>query len=463
MKKLPSLKSTGVALGLLLCAGALHADTIIPGPAGGNWGEYDYNRYLYGSANGSLVLSEKSSDGFKATINSNFVDVVNNSTGEIGPDGTGEGPQGRPAIFYEFPEVDLSQNGQKITCTYNIRFNTPMRIQDQFIRFGFINTNNNNSIYTKTDSGGTASGGTSSGARTDGTTTDMTGFTLWDLTSTPAYPWTYTVGGYSGSPTLTNINSPLDPIGPSLGYVRGIYSHCFSSGGNGNSGSDISGYPNGVGFGGWDTGLPPFTDYSVDAAPTPLDNITNMHYMKYSLERRVDALAGVNGVKCQWAWTNDAGSQILKSGEHASPYLTDFAFIGIVNKAPLTNISAVAWNIMQNAPFPLSSANPTGSGNYEVRNVRIIYEWLRFTSQTYNPGTDSLSLVWSSTPYNLDTGVSDNSVQYTLQSTTNLTEDPITWTDVAANIQSQGDYTTNVINSVSTSANTYYRVWKQAP
>lgn len=455
MKKNFSLKAASVSLGLLFCFSSLHADTLVPGPAGGAWGEYDYNRYLFGAANGNLALSEKSPTGFKATISSNFTDVVNNGSGAIGSDGTGEGPQGRPTIFYEFPEVDLSQNGQKITCVFNMRFNTPMRIQDQFIRFGFINTNNNNSIYLKTDSGGAGSGGTTMGARTDGTTTDTTGFTVWDLTSTPTYPWIYTASGYSTSPTLANLNSPLDPVGPNNGFVSGIYSHCFSSGGNGNSGPDINaGYPNGVGFGGYNTAL----------GTTPavaLDNITNMHYIKYSLERRVDVANGVNGVKCQWAWTNDAGSQVLLSGEHTSPYLTDYEFIGIIGKAPLTNISAVAWNIMQNSAFLSAPTSPNSTGNYEVRNVRIIYEWLRITSQSYNSDANTLTLVWSSTPYNLDTGVADNSVKYRIESTTDLTT-PITWAPVVPDIQSQGDFTTNVVSVLSGTPQKYYRIAKQA-
>lgn len=451
MKKYESFKTAGVALALTLCAAAVLADTVIPGPVGGAWGEYDYNRYLFGATNGNLVLSDKSSTGFKATISSNFTDVVNNTSGAIGPDGTAEASPGRPTIFYEFPEVDLSQNGQKITCVYNIRFNTPMRVQDQFIRFGFINTNNNNSMYIKADSGGTGSGGTSMGARSDGTTTDNTGLTVWDLVSTPAYPWVYTAGGYGGSPTLTNLNQPV--VGPNNGFISGIYSHCFNSGTTGSaSGGDISGYPNGVGFAGGDTNTTP---------ATPLNNITNWHYVKYSLERRVDVATGINGLKCQFAWTNDAGTEIKKSGEHNPPYYTDFEFIGNVFKAPLTNISAVGWNIMQNSPFLSAPTSPNSSGSYEVKNVRIVYEWLRFTSQTYNPAAETLTLVWSSTPYNLDTGVADNSVQYSLHSTADLTE-PVTWEPVAADIQSQGDFTTNVISVVSGSPQKFYRVSKQA-
>ena len=44
MKKHPSLKSAGIALGLLLCSSALQADVVVP--LSSTWGEYDYNRYL---------------------------------------------------------------------------------------------------------------------------------------------------------------------------------------------------------------------------------------------------------------------------------------------------------------------------------------------------------------------------------------------------------------------------------
>ncbi len=141
MKKHPSLKTTSAALGLLLCALPLQADVIVP--LANTWGEYDYNRYLFGAGNGNLTLSAQSSGGFTALVTSNFVDVVNNATGEIGPDGSGEGPQGRPAIFQEFPALDLSRPGQKATLSFDIQFHSTMKVTDKRFRFGLGSTNSN--------------------------------------------------------------------------------------------------------------------------------------------------------------------------------------------------------------------------------------------------------------------------------------------------------------------------------
>ena len=428
MKTPPTLKAAAVALGLVLSQDALFADTLLPVPG---FRKYDYNEYLYGPGQGNCNLVNFAG-GFTANINSNFVDVVNNTTGAIGPDGIGEGPQGRPTIFCEFPPVDLSQNGQKLTCTYNIKFNNELKNSDQFIRFGFINTNNNNSYYIKADS--LQAGGTTMGSRNDATTTDTTGIGLYDLTTNNPAGNIAQLGT-----TLTNINQPL---GPNNGFIPGNYSHCFSSGGSAGtggsqSGGDIGAYPNNVGFG---------------VAAT----LSTIHYVKLSMQRRISV--GVDGTKCQFAWTNDSGAAIMKSGEHNPPYVNDSSLAAPFGK--MDTIGSIAWNMMANDMFvPLGSLN---FGSYTVSNVRLIYEWLKFTRESYDPVTDSLTLVWSSTPYNIDTAVYDLSALYTIEATPDITE-PVTWTPLVGNIPTQGDFTTNVITSASASPMKFFRVYKQAP
>jgi hypothetical protein len=431
MKKYPCLNAAALALALVLCHGLLRADVLLSTP--NTWGKYDYNEYLYGVGQGNCFLTGQSASGFTANINSNFTDVVNNGTGAIGPDGSGEGPQGRPTIYYEMPEVDLSQNGQKLTCTYNIKFNNELKNSDQFIRFGFINTNNNNSIYIKMDS--LQAGGTTCGCRNDGTTTDTTGIGLYDYTSN-SYP-----AGNLSNPNITNLNQPI--LGPNNGFISGNYSHCFSSGGSAGtggsfSGGDLGAYPNGVGLG----------------VPATLGTV---HYIKFSIQRRI--ANGLNGLKDQFAWTNDAGSQIVKSGEHNPPYFND-STLSLPAFGMMDHVGAIAWNIMANDMF--LPAGSTNFGSYTVSNVRLIYEWLKITSVTYNPGADSLTLVWASTPYNIDTAVRDLSAMYSIEATTSLS-DPITWTPLAGNIATQGDFTTNTIASVSSSPAKFFRVFKQAP
>jgi len=175
------------------------------------------------------------------------------------------------------------------------------------------------------------------------------------------------------------------------------------------------------------------------------------------MQRRISE--GVNGLKDQFAWTNSAGTDIVKSGEHNPPYFNDSA-LSLPAFGMMDHVGAIAWNMMANDMFvPLGQAT---FGSYTVSNVRLIYEWLKFTSISYNSGADTLKLVWSSTPYNIDTAVYDLSAKYNLEATADLTE-PVTWTPLVNDINTQGDFTTNVIASASSSPMKFYRVYKQAP
>ena len=314
MKQRLSLKAAFLTAGLLLLPGALHADVLIP--LSNTWGEYDYNRYLYGIGNGNLTLSAQTASGFTARVTSNYVDVVNNGSGAIGADGQAEGPQGRPAVFQEFPDIDISHPGQKLTLSFDIQFHNVMKVTDKRFRFGLGSTNSNATVYLMVDTG-VASGG-SAQFRPDPFMTDVTGITLWDLASTPQYPWTYTANGYANSPTLTNLNNPLDPLGPNKGYVSGILSHFASSGGN--SQASVNDAPNG-------------NINGLGADPTTLGVV---HHFTYSFQRTNDGSGATsinagNGLTLAFSWGNSAGPEVKSS---ATPLYNDHADIP-ANGGPL--------------------------------------------------------------------------------------------------------------------------------
>jgi len=429
MKKHPSLKSTGIALGLLLCSSALQADVVVP--LSSTWGEYDYNRYLYGAGNGNLTLSGQSSSGFTALVTSNFVDVVANGSGAIGPDGQAEGPQGRPAVFQEFQALDLSRPGQKVTLSFDIQFHNVMKVTDKRFRFGLCSTNSNSTVYLMVDTGVAAGG--SAQFRPDPYLTDVTGNTLWDFTSTPSFPWAYTANGYSTSPTLTNVNNPLEPLGPNTGYVSGILSHFASSGGNSQNPA-MSGAPNGA-----------INGLGADASTLGI-----VHSFKYSFQRTNDGSGAMtvnagNGLTLSASWSNTVGPDVLSS---TVPLYNDHAEIP-ANGGPLDSIGLVAFNFMDNDIY----TNGAAGGSYTMSNVKIVYESLKIV-EARNSAPDTVQLIWTSTPSDVPTA------QYEIESTGDLTE-PVTWLPAATPIASQGDFTTNTVPAISaTGDRQFYRVRK---
>lgn len=429
MKQHLSITTAALALSILLCPGALRADVLVP--LSPTWGEYDYSRYHYGSANGNLVLSRQSSSGFTALVNASFVDLVNNGTGAIGSDGAGEGPQARPAVFQEFPALDLSHPGQKATLTFDIQFHNVMKVTDKRFRFGLGNTNSNATVYLMVDTG-VASGGAAQ-FRPDPYMTDVTGITVWDFVSTPFYPWTYTADGYGTSPTLTNLNSPIEPLGPNNGYVSGILSHFASSGGNSQAAFDNA--PNG----------------NINGLGADASTLHVVHSFKYSFQRTNDGSGAVsinagNGLTMSCSWSNSAGPEVKSA---TTPLYNDGAGIP-ANGGPLDQIGLVAFNFMDNDIF----TNGAAGGSYTISNLKIIYESLSITNITANPDANTLQLIWTSTPYDEPTA------QYSIESTSGLAE-PIVWTPVGSAIASQGDFTTNTLSNISADGPIrFYRVRK---
>ena len=369
------------------------------------WGEWDYKQYLYGGI-GNLVVSNQSSTGFTAWVATNDVDVVNNTTGVIGPDGAIE-PSGRPTVFQEFSQLDLSVVGQKITASFDLKFNNPLVWSDQFVRFGMGNTNNNSAFYCKLDSG--LAGGDTFGFRSDATTTDTNGTTLISATFDP-------LGNLA---TATNLNVPT--VGPNGGFVSGNYSHFINSGGLNPPGSayppNITGYPNGVGLG---------------VAGT-LDVI---HTITLAMER----VAG--GLKISGSWSNSAGPEVRTSG-YSTPYIDTPLPAG---HGKLDKIGCLGWNFQSHDLF----TNGNAGGTYTVSNFRLLYEGLtyRITQTLWDNAADTVTLTWESTAGS----------HYMVESSGDL----IHWSYVEFDVPSFGDSTTYVVQSVSDYAPIqYFRIHKR--
>ena len=181
------------------------------------WGEYDYKQYLYGGS-GNLVLTGQSATGFTALVSINDVDALHPDAGLKEPDGTVE-LAGRPAVYQEFPPLDLSAIGQKITATFDLKFNNALVAADQPFRFGFGNPANNSAFYIKMDAGEAVDGGDILGFRSDGAMTGTDGLTLKSDTFDPN-------GNLDAAVPL---NYPT--VGPNGGFVSGFYSDFFNSGG----------------------------------------------------------------------------------------------------------------------------------------------------------------------------------------------------------------------------------------
>ena len=315
------------------------------------WGEWDYKQYLYGGT-GNLVLSDETSSRFTAWVGANDVDVLNNTSFVLEPDGLIESA-GRPTIFQEFPAVDLSKVGQKITAKYDIQFHNTLLPSDQFVRFGFGNTNNNSAFYLKIDSG--LGGGTTLGWRSDSTISDTNGATVISSTFNPE-------GNLEGA---TNLNVPKGPNG---GFIQGNYSHFMNSGSFGGAYPDpISRYPNGVGLG---------VEGTLDI----------VHTVTMTMER-VDG-----GLKIGATWRNSAGDTELASA-YKAPYV-DSEFPA--SHGRLDQIGCLGFNLMSNDLF----GNGGDGGSYTVSNFRLTYvnpTPIVISKYSYAAETETFALTWNST------------------------------------------------------------------
>lgn len=376
---------------------------IAQGPArliSGPWGEWDYKQYLYGGT-GNLVLSNQTASSFTAWVATNDVDVVNNTTFAKESDGAIE-PAGRPAIYREFPALDLSSEGQRVEASFELKFNNTLLPSDQFVRFGFGNTNNNSSFYLKIDSG--LGGGTTLGWRSDATTTDTNGQTLIAAVFNPA-------GNLAAA---SNLNYPV--VGPNLGFVSGNYSHFLNSGSLNAPGSTypqpITAYPNGVGLG-------------VEGT------LEVVHRISMWMER----IEG--GLKIGATWGNTAGDEVLESA-FTGPYIDAPAPDG---HGRLDQIGCLGFNLMNHDLF----GNGAAGGSYTVSAFRLRYvspPQFKVTSVGYVSDRNVLSLAWNS----------KEGATYQVEVTTDF----VTWSPALTGVASQGESTTAEI--ASPASGSYYRI-----
>ncbi|MEI8039100.1 MAG: immunoglobulin domain-containing protein [Verrucomicrobiota bacterium] len=325
-----------LATSLALTTG-LHASPVaLPS----TWGEYDYKQYLYGGS-GNLALSGQSATGFTALVAVNDVDALNNTTGVKTPDGSIDAA-GRPAVYQEFTPLDLSRIGEKVSATFNLKFNNALVANDQAFRFGFGNPADNSAFYIKMDAG--EGGGDILGFRSDSTTTGTDGLTLKSATFDPA-------GNLANA---VNLNAPT--VGANGGFVSGFYSHFCNSGGLNAPGSayplNIGGnYPNNVGLG----------------MAATLDVV---HTITLSMER----VAG--GLKIDASWGNSAGAEV-RSSSYSTPYIDADLPAG---HGSLAQIGHLGFCMSKDDLFGLGAAG----GSYTVSNFSLDYTPVAVATTTYS-------------------------------------------------------------------------------
>jgi len=337
MKILPSLKSTGVALGVLLAALLVPMLTQAqPISLPSTWGEYDLQEQQ-GHSPGLLAVSAQSSSGFTATIASNGI--------ALGPEypaynGYPSKSQYLPRVYTFFANQPITTNGQRVTFSFNVKFNDLADPSNNgSFRFTMGDTNCNNA-WGEFLGIGTAS---SSTFRYDGTITQDTN-------------WFNIDNGYY-------LYMPPDLVDP-----MNQTNYSFGSFGD-FSGSSVGGggVPNGVKMG-------------VDT--------TTVHYIRFSVERTP------SGLQVDSVWTNTAGVAIEHAAFAPVPGGSGDDHSGLVNVSPWTNVNVFGFCLFgTGANEHFFGYDP---GSFTISNLKA-YSGFNITAFQRDTVSGDVTLTWEST------------------------------------------------------------------
>jgi len=315
----------------LLLAALLPARTQAqPIPLPSTWSEFDLQQQQGYSA-GLLTLSAQSSSGFTALVGSNGIAPVYPSKSQY-----------LPRVYTFFPGQPITNNGQRVTFTFDVKFNTVAdALNVGSFRFSMGDTNCNNA-WTTSMSMGTASG---SFFRYDGTITQDTN------TFNPS-------NGYY-------LFNPPDLANPSNLTNYSFGSFCDPNGSSVGGG----GPPNGAGMGA---------------------STTVTQHIRFSVERTPA------GLQVDYVWTNSAGAAIITSAVAPTPGGSgdDHSGLASLSISPWTNVNVFGFCLFgTGANEHFFGYNP---GSYTISNLKA-YSGFYITAFNRDAISGDATLTWEST------------------------------------------------------------------
>jgi hypothetical protein len=363
-----------------------------PVPLASTWIEYDLEQEKGQSADGLAILSGQSSSGFTAFIKSN---VLNATVVDFPPKS-----QYLPRIVTTFPDVPITNLGQRVTVSFDVDIHTPIPAANNVgFRMALGDTNANNAVLLGFDWGDAA--GQTVLVRYDGTITQNTNWLDPD--------------------TFFYLNSPTNKD-----YAWGSF---CDAGANYSTAGLTTGAPNGV---------------SLKPGST--------HHFQFSLERTA------NGLMVGSIWGNSAGPAVISTGGNPIPGGNGDDHNGLTDIRPWRGVNCFGICIFGTGSNPVSwDAN---GGSYTVSNLKI-HAGINITAVQRDPASGDVALTWESHPSdNLNGALYD--VQYTTSlSSPNWIS--LANTNIAPAATYPEGFLTSYTNAAPADPARYYRVQKVYP
>lgn len=381
-----------LAAACLLAAGLRPSLLAQPVPLSSTWIEYDLEQEKGQSVDGLAILSGQSSSGFTAFIKSN---VLNATVFDFPPKS-----QYLPRIVTTFPDVPITNLGQRVTVSFDVVVNTPIPAANNVgFRMSLGDTNANNGILLGFDWGDSA--GSSVLMRYDATITQNTN-------------WLDPV-------TFFYLNSPTNKD-----YAWGSFT---DAGANFSSAGLTAGAPN-----------------NVSLKPG------SKHSFKFSLERTA------NGLMVGSIWGNDAGPAVISTGGNPILGGNGDDHNGLTDVRPWRGVNCFGICIFGTGSNPVSW--DADGGSYTVSNLEI-HSGINITAVRKDPASGDVALTWESHPSdNLNGALYD--VQYST-SLTSPTWISLANTNIAAADTYPEGFLTSYTNSAPADPERFYRVQKVYP
>jgi hypothetical protein len=399
-----------VVVGLMLAAvqpALVHAQSV---PLADSWSEYDLEQDKGQSVSGLLTLTGQSSTGFTGTVRTNS---INSTVANFPPKS-----QYLPRIFQTFANQPITNNGSRVTVSFDVVMNSPVQNYNVAFRVSLGDTNANNAVLAGFDLG--AADGQNVLFRYDRSITANTNYL--DPSSVLG------LVTFNNS-TLWFLFSPTN-----LDYSWGSF--CDGSDNYGITASSASGSaPNGV-----------------NLAPG------SKHSFSFSVERTP------GGLLLRSIWGNTNGAGVVASLGYPTPGGAGDDNNGQINQngkvVPMNNINCVGFCLFGTGS---SSAPFFDSGSYTISNLRVC-SGFPITAIQRDPASGDIGLTWESNPRDFINGA-----LYDVQYTTSLTSPG--WTSLAdtniavldPSMDLLGGFSTSYTDSAPVGPARFYRVQKTYP
>jgi len=356
------------------------------------WGEYDLEQEKGQSTDGLLILSAQSSSGFTAFIKSN---VINATVIDFPPKS-----QYLPRVFQTFPGQPITNNGAKVTVSFDVVVNTPVPAANNVgFRLSMGDTNANNAILAGFDFGDAA--GSSVLLRYDATITQNTN--LFDG-----------LGYYVFTPTNMDLS----------------WGSFTDSGANLTTSGLTSGAPN---------------NQSLQPGAK--------HNFKFSIERTpVGLMTGT-------IWGNDAGPALISNAGNPILGGNGDDKNGLANVRAWQSINCFGICLFGTGSNPVSWDE--NGGSYTVSNLKV-YSGILITDIQRDPASGDVALTWESNPLDGINGALYD-VQYTTSLSSSPAWISLANTNIAPADTFPEGFLTSYTNSAPADAARFYRVQKVYP